>query len=103
MPDDSDLAECCNLGYATACPRLPAQRDSDAVRFSIARDRDELLLVFYIFERAHRPGEHGTLEFDAGMNTWRVRHQDPRIQKMAECYLESYLQRRDARALQPTS
>jgi hypothetical protein len=69
-PTNEELRELCNMGYATACPRLPEDRTSDAVRFSIARD-------------------HG-----ARLSLWISFHADPRIQKMAECYLQSYLLRR---------
>lgn len=92
-PSDRELREGCNLGYARACPRLPRQRSSDAVRFSLARDRDQVLSVQFVCEIAHAPGEHGMLEFDAAAGRWSSAHADARIQKMAECYLESYLRR----------
>ncbi len=94
QPSDEELKEFCNLGYAAACPRLPRQRAWDALRFSIARDRDSQLLLCYVCERDHRPGEHGTLEYDALLRCWTRSHPDERIQKMAECYLESHLLRR---------
>ena len=95
VPDDRELTELCNMGYAKRCPHLPQQRAADAVRFSVARDRDGSVLLFYICERDHHPGEHSTLEYDCASSGWRSQHRDPRIQRMAECYLEVYLQRRD--------
>ncbi len=92
-PSDDELREGCNLGYARACPRLPRQRSSDAVRFSLARDRDQILSVQFVCEIAHAPGEHGMLEFDAAAGRWSSSHADARIQKMAECYVDSYLHR----------
>ena len=92
-PSDRELREGCNLGYARACPRLPRQRSCDAVRFSLARDRDRKLSVQFVCEIAHAPGEHGMLEFDAATGRWSAAHPDARIQKMAECYVDSYLHR----------
>ena len=99
-PSDDELREGCNLGYARACPRLPRQRSSDAVRFSLARDRDQILSVQFVREIAHAPGEHGMLEFDAAAGRWSSAHADARIQKMAECYVDSYLHRSGAAGLQ---
>jgi hypothetical protein len=83
----------CNLGYASACSRLPQDRSSDAVRFSVARDCGPQLTLWFVYELDHRPAGHGTLEFDLSLGTWTSPHTDPRVQKMAECYLQSYLQR----------
>jgi hypothetical protein len=49
-----------------------------------------VLLLRYVCERDHRPVEHGDLEFDLSQAAWVRRHDDARIQKMAECFLESY-------------
>ncbi len=93
QPTDEEFKDGCNLGYARRCPRLPQERASDAVRFSLARDRDGKLNVQFVCEIGHAPATHGMLEFDAGARCWTTRHQDVRIQRMAECYLESYLRR----------
>jgi hypothetical protein len=94
QPNDEELKDGCNLGYARACPRLPRERPTDAVRFSLARDRDMKLSVQFVCEIAHAPGAHGMLEFDAASNRWLSFHPDRRIQKMAECFLDSYLRRK---------
>jgi hypothetical protein len=91
-PTTEELKKC-NLGYATDCSRLPKERASDAVRFSISRDCGPQLSVWFVYELDHRPAGHGTLEYDLSLGTWTSFHADPRIQKMAECYLQSYLQR----------
>jgi hypothetical protein len=91
---NSEELKGCNLGYATNCFRLPADRASDAIRFSVARDGGSHLSLWFVHERDHRPAGHGTLEYDVSLATWTSAHADPRIQKMAECYLQSYLQRR---------
>ena len=92
-PSHDELTEFCNLGYATACSRLPQQRPYDAVRFSVVRDGAQLRMCF-VCEVEHRPAQHGELQYDAVAGQWTLPHPDARIQKMAECYLESYLLRR---------
>jgi hypothetical protein len=81
----------CNLGYALKCPRLPQSRESDSVRFGIANDSGLKLLLWFVCEAGHRPVRHGTMEFDTLLERWNTINPDSRIQKMAECYLESYL------------
>lgn len=94
LPSGEELHEFCNMGYAAKCSRLPVDRDCDAVRFSVARDQGSRLQVWFICESAHRPSKHGTLEYDLSHAAWTSSHSDPRIQKMLECYVQSYLQRR---------
>jgi hypothetical protein len=93
-PAEQELNDGCNLGYAKNCSWLPAERHADAVRFGIACDRDNRIAVRYVCELGYRPGEHGVLEYEVVSGAWRSRHPDARIQRMAECYLESYLGRR---------
>ena len=88
------LHEFCNLGYAAKCSRLPVERECDAVRFSVARDQGSRLQLWFVCETGHRPAKHGTLEYDVERSQWISSHSDPRIQKMVECYVQSYLQRR---------
>jgi hypothetical protein len=101
-PSDDELREFCNLGYAAHCPRLPHPRRFDAVRLSVARDRDQRIEICCVLETAHRPGAQRMLEYDAAARHWLVAHPDPRIQAMAACYLESYLQRRQPAASSQT-
>jgi len=98
-PSTEQLRELCNLGYAASCARLPKERSCDAVRFSIARDRGTRLRVCFVCESGHRPVSYGTLEYDSSRREWITSHPDPRLQKMADCYLQSYLSRR----IQPAS
>jgi hypothetical protein len=100
------LQEFCNLGYPTSCSWSPAERPWDAVRFAVCappgRSRAQhsgggsgrVLLLGYVCERNHRPVAHGDLEFDLSQASWLRRHDDARIQKMAECFLESYLKKK---------
>jgi len=82
------------LGYAKNCGRLPIDRQFDAVRFCVTSDRNQHLLISFTGESAHLPIEHKQLEFDASQMQWTTPHPDVRIQKLAECYMQSYLQRR---------
>ena len=93
-PSDQELHQYCNLGYATQCARLPRDRSCDAVRFSVAHDRGSQLLLWFVCESGHRPAGHGMLEFDVRLGRWITPHPDARIQRMAECYLESYMLRK---------
>ena len=109
IPTQDILEAFCNLGYASRCSWAPAQRLWDSVRFAVmaplgqdARGKCALtsdepartLRLTYICERDHRPVEHGELEFDVAMNLWLKPHVDTRIQKMAVCFLESYLKKK---------
>jgi len=95
----------CNLGYAGTCTWAPAQRIWDAVRFAVAAPADEVargapqvpetpmrvLRLIYTCERDHRPADGGELQFDLSQAAWVTRHEDARVQRMAECFLETYL------------
>jgi hypothetical protein len=108
LPEAEDLRGC-NLGYADSCSRRPKECLWDAVRFAVKaaalranpggaeggiseiQPRQRVIEVKYVCERQHRPVEHGTLEFDAIAFTWLRPHADFRVQKMAACFLESYM------------
>jgi hypothetical protein len=97
-PSHEDVREFCNLGYAEGCGRLPRERMWDSVRFAARTVSGDgaggRIQVRYVCERGHRPAEHGLLEFDAGETRWVEPHRDLRVQRMAECFLESYLEKR---------
>lgn len=94
-PAVRELQVLCNLGYAKECPRLPAERSCDAVRFAPAAVLEAKIHLRYVCERDHRPQQHGTLEYDVSRHVWPVAHGDVRVQRMAECYMEAYLRRRE--------
>ncbi len=102
QPSENELQEFCNLGYASKCSRLPAERDCDAVRFSVARDHGSRLLLWFVCEAGHRPTTHGTLEYDVSGMRWISSHPDLRVQKMLECFVESYLQNKIQRGTAET-
>ena len=94
-PSDQALKEWCNFGYAKSCPWLPAKRSADKISFSIARDKEDIVLIYYVCEVDHTPGEHGTLMYDIKESRWLKEHADPRIQAQAACYIKSYLSRKE--------
>jgi len=103
-PSHDELREFCNLGYAEGCGRLPRERAWDSVRFAARRvgsDADRWtggrIQIRYVCERGHCPAEHGMLEFDPVASQWQELHHDERVQRMAECFLESYVEKRKRR------
>jgi hypothetical protein len=105
IPPQHILEAFCNLGYATGCTWAPQERKWDAVRFAMSPRQDSqaseqknssrLIRICYVCERDHRPMERGDLEFDAQQLEWTKPHSDPRLQKMAECFLESRRKKND--------
>ncbi len=94
IPTDEELRDPCNLGYARKCPRLPAERRADAVRFCIVSDHHERIRMGYVFEKDYLPVKNGTLEYNLVAGGWTSSHSDARLHKMADCYLEAYISRR---------
>jgi hypothetical protein len=106
-PSQDVLEAFCNLGYASSCSCVPRERAWDAVRFAVcapqslnrrASYKSEnaacSIRLRYVCERDHRPATDGELEFDPAQAKWLRRHDDPRLQRMAECFLETYLKRK---------
>jgi hypothetical protein len=107
IPQQEVLEAFCNLGYAGTCNWAPRERGWDAVRFAVAspagRDKSQgrknnltpayRIRICYACEREHRPVQGGDLEFDLQQSTWLRKHEDPRLQKMAECFLDAYLKK----------
>src|SRR5271166_385669 len=96
-PSDERLKSSCNLGYARTCSRLPAERHADAVRFALAEERDGILRVLFACEREYLPAGHGELLYDAANGSWLQADHDPRVQRMAECYVHVQKERRRLR------
>jgi hypothetical protein len=106
LPPEHVLETFCNLGYASSCSWAPTDRVCDAVRFSVAapvakQDKQtspdlpvRILRLRFVREKNHLPVDHGDLEFDLFQARWLRRHDDPRVQKMAECFLDSYLKKK---------
>jgi hypothetical protein len=106
VPSQDILEAFCNLGYASSCSWAPAQRTWDAVRFAVSAPPSSggprsaadaparMLRLIYVCERDHRPIVQGDLIFDLASATWIRCHDDARVQKMAECFLNSYLKKK---------
>lgn len=95
-PSQDILEAFCNLGYASSCAWAPQDRAWDAVRFAVVAPSDDkcVLRLRYVCERDHAPGSHGELEFDVARAIWLRSHHDQRVQKMAHCFVESYLRKK---------
>jgi len=107
VPANEVVESSCNLGYASACAWAPVQRVWDAVRFAVAAPADEkaqnsqasetptrVLRLIYTCEHDHLPAGSGELQFDLSQAAWVTRHEDARVQRMAECFLENYLRKK---------
>jgi hypothetical protein len=95
-PSDDQVREACNLGYATTCPRRPQASPWDSIRFGVTRECNQRLELRYVCEKDHLPAAQGMLEYDAAVGRWVTVHSEVRIQRMAECYIESYLGRKNS-------
>jgi len=93
-PDDATLRDCCNLGHAGACQRLPYSRMADSVRLAVAQDTGDRILILYVYDLKHAPVAHGQLEYDCVSGRWISSVDDPCVQRQAECYLRLYLDQR---------
>ena len=94
--DAACVRDFCNLGYASACPRIPRDRDWDAVRFSVAGSSPEQITLLYVCELNHAPVEHGTLSFEVAGEVWRDAPRDPRVRRLANSFLHAYRIRQTA-------
>jgi hypothetical protein len=97
LPLQEEVRDFCNLGYADSCTRLPKERAWDSVRFGARTLSDGngargCVQVRYVCERGHLPAENGILEFVAAESRWRELHPNHCVQRMAECFLESYME-----------
>jgi hypothetical protein len=88
--------ESCNLGYAKSCSRLPEDRACDAVRFAVMNESRDSVSLKFVLEKAYLPTSHGILAYDRLAKCWTSSHSDLSIQKKAECFLQSYLDRKPA-------
>lgn len=81
------------MGYPRGCQKFPSAPQSDAIRFAIAKDGGDRILLHYSCEREHTPVEHGQLQYDCAARAWPVSHRDACIQRQAECFVMIYLER----------
>jgi hypothetical protein len=97
-PSETELRDFCNIGYAGGCVRMPASRCADGVRFAIARDEETRIVLHYVSERLHEPVEYGRLEYDCAEHKWIASLRDVCLQRQAECFVSTYLERRPRKA-----
>lgn len=90
VPAENHIREFCNLGYAAGCPQLPAERDWDAVRFSVAGLSEAEITLHYACERDHAPVAHGKLIYELPGGNSREPHPDRRVARLADGYVRAY-------------
>ena len=108
-PSQEELQEFCILGYAEGCGRLPHERPWDSIRFAARvvnaqnNGAGQRIQILYVCERKHLPAAHGLLEFDAAQAHCARPHSDSRVQKMAECFLAAYVEKRSKEEVRAAS
>jgi hypothetical protein len=93
-PNETELRDFCNIGYATHCEKMPPNRLADCVRFAVSKDEGAKIAFHFVYEREHEPVRHGVVEYDCVAQAWIVPLTDQIVQRHAECYLAAYLGRR---------
>ncbi len=73
---------------------MPSARRADSIRFAVAMDAGEKILLYYVYDRGHAPVDDGRLEYDYAAQRWLSTLEDACGQRQAECYLATYLERR---------
>ncbi len=82
------------MGYASACTRLPREREADAVRFAKGDEHNGLIHIRFAYERDYLPAGHGELIYESATRQWQMAHANPCLMRMAECYVEAQRARR---------
>ena len=62
---------------------------------ALGEEHDALEHIRYACEKNHQPVAHGELAYDTAGHRWREPHFDVRVKRMAECYLQAQLARRN--------
>lgn len=89
--DENVLSESCNMGYARGkCSRFPEAAGPDAVRFTVARDAERMILLSFAVEKNHLPYAQGMLEYSRAEQAFVV-NPNGLIEQQARAYLASYL------------
>ena len=94
-PTQDELKNGCNVGYAKGCTRLPQERHADAIRFALGSESKGVQHVRFTCERGHLPAGHGELLYEKATATWLHKHENACVQRMAECYVQIQLERRE--------
>jgi hypothetical protein len=64
------------------------------VRFVVVNESRESISLQFVLEKAYLPTSHGILAYDRNAKIWMSSHPDLSVQKKAECFLQSYLDRK---------
>ena len=84
------------MGYARGrCPRFPEDSGPDAVRFTVAGDSDQTILISFSVEKDHHPFAQGTLAYSARTGGF-IENYKPDLEILARAYVASYLRRKRA-------
>jgi hypothetical protein len=95
QPDPSTQYRLCNLGYARdTCGRFPAGGGPDAVRFHIAGDDGDAILVAWVTERDHFPFAHGSFAWSRQSGDFFRPLVDEHLAGQAFAYVASYRRRK---------
>ncbi len=88
------LIKACNLGHGRHyCGRFPQTAQADAVRFHVSESTKSLIQLQCILENECRPAGHCAIEYSKRDGAFLRKHQNAVIQRQAEAFLESYLDR----------
>jgi len=94
-PAPDIIRELCNLGYARGrCPHFDGVHPSDANRFAVSADSGGRVVIQFVEERDHRPGRHGSLEYDPASAGFSTAGLEPTLDRQARAYLRAYLRRK---------
>ncbi len=93
-PDAESVQRLCNFGYAREkCPRFPGD-SADAVRFSISKDQDGVIGIYWVVEKNHLPFGHGRLDYSTLEGRFAEAPPDALVARQAFAYVSSYLRRK---------
>jgi len=80
------------MGYARSrCSRFPEVSGPDAVRFTVVRDTERMVVVSFAVEKNHLPYAQGLLEYSRAEQSFVVSHPNRLIEQQARAYLAGYL------------
>jgi hypothetical protein len=60
----------------------------------VSGEQESRISLSYVCEKNHLPCEHGRLEYVVPGDQWVMPHGDPRIQRLAQCFLASWLEKK---------
>jgi len=64
------------------------------MRFAVVNESQDSVSLKFVLEKAYLPTSYGILSYDRHAKSWTSSHTDLSVQKKAECFLQSYLDRK---------